>query len=64
MVWQAEEAGCTITALEEQTPDRGEAEKPPQNADCLLPAKQQTEETPLGWVIGKLCAVIQTSSRG
>ena len=56
-----EQTGCAATTLEEQTPDRSDAAKVPQSADCLPPAQQQTVETPLGWVIGELCAVLWTS---
>ena len=62
VLW-AEQAGCATTTLEEQTSDRGETEKVPQSVDCLPPAQQQTAETSLGWVIGKLCVVLLTSSR-
>ena len=60
---QAEWAGCTATALEEQTTERSETMKVQQSVDCLVPAQWQTVETPLDWVIGKLCAVLWTSSR-
>ena len=62
IVIQAEWAGCTTTTLEGQTSYRCETEKVPQSVDCLLPAQWQTVETPLGCVIRKLCAILQTSS--
>ena len=63
MVMWAEQAWCTTTTLEEQTPGRNETEEVPWSVDCLPPAQWQVVETPLGWVNRKLCAILQTFSR-
>ena len=62
-VVQAEQEWCTTTTLQELTSGRSETEEVPQGVECLLPAQQQTAETPLGWVNRKLCAVLWTFSR-
>ena len=44
MIMHANRASCTITTLEEQTPEKSETEKVPQSANCLSLAQHQT-----GW---------------
>ena len=63
MVMPAEQAQCTTTTLEEQSPKKSENEEVPWGVNCLLPAQQQTVETPLGWVNRKLCAILQMFPR-
>ena len=63
MVMWAKQAECTTDILEEQTLEENETEDAPQNANCLPPAKHQTDETPLGWVNRKLCVFLWVYSR-
>ena len=63
MVLQAEQTRCAFTTLEEKISGRSETEKVPQSVDCMPPVQHQTVEAPLGWLIGKLCAVLKKSSR-
>ena len=62
IVW-AKQASCTMTTLEEQTPEESETEKVPQSVSCLSLAQCQTGETPLGSVNRRLCAVIRIFPR-
>ena len=62
VVW-AEWARCAITALEEQIPEGSAIEEVSQSLNCLLPAKQQTVDTPLGWVNRNLCTFLWTFTR-
>ena len=53
IVW-AKWARCTITTLDEQTPEETGTERAPQSLSCLLLTQHQTGETPLGWMNSKL----------
>ena len=62
MVVSTEWARCATSTLEDQTQKESETEEAPQSVNCLLPAKYQTDETPLVWVNRKLYAVLWTFS--